>query len=353
MLWDVFISHASEDKDSAARPLADRLASHGLRVWYDETSLELGDSLLNKIDEGLSASRFGIVVLSKAFFDKNWTRRELDGLVAREMSGKKVILPIWHNIDLDTILQRSPSLAGKMAVNSSVGWDRVTQEVLRVTGSSVNSLRFRTIKERKSPNLCLSYIAADVDTEFSSIEFQFAENTKRRLSLESTVLFVRKMCEPVMAIMELLSDTSAGLARSGRVIEGNPTYTGYEKSRNFRVPVQGIKFTQKEWTAAEFDILLRCGPLREIDFGFVDTIITFRKVSKEDRRDHNYVPELRNENVDKNLKELLPKLSTHLGKIAATCLEDTAGSALLEEPIWLEEGRIGGSDGYLVRGMLL
>jgi hypothetical protein len=49
------------------------------------------------IDSGLARSRFGIVILSEAFFAKHWPQRELDGLAAREVDGVKVILPVWHN----------------------------------------------------------------------------------------------------------------------------------------------------------------------------------------------------------------------------------------------------------------
>jgi len=96
--WDPLISHASEDKTAVARPLADLLSGLGLRVWYDEFSLLLGDSLRRKIDRGLAESRFGLVILSKSFFAKEWPQRELDGLVAREIEGSKVILPIWHGV---------------------------------------------------------------------------------------------------------------------------------------------------------------------------------------------------------------------------------------------------------------
>ena len=60
--WDVLISHASEDKEAIARPLADALQSKGLRVWYDDFSLRLGDSLRQSIDLGLGRSRFGVVI---------------------------------------------------------------------------------------------------------------------------------------------------------------------------------------------------------------------------------------------------------------------------------------------------
>lgn len=101
--WDVFISHASEDKDDFVRPLAERLRHEGLRVWYDDFTLTVGDSLRRSIDRGLAKSRYGVVVISPNFLKKEWPQKELDGLVAREVGGIKVILPVWHNIGADQI----------------------------------------------------------------------------------------------------------------------------------------------------------------------------------------------------------------------------------------------------------
>lgn len=99
MLYDVFICHANEDKESFVRPLAQELLKSHLEVWYDEFSLIVGDSLREAIDKGLAKSRFGIVVLSPNFFRKKWPQRELNGLVAREMNEPmNLILPVWHNI---------------------------------------------------------------------------------------------------------------------------------------------------------------------------------------------------------------------------------------------------------------
>jgi hypothetical protein len=124
-----------------------------------------------KIDEGLSASRFGIVILSKAFFSKNWTKRELDGLVSKEVRGRKVILPIWHNIELQDIL-RSPTLAGKLSVNSNIGWKTVADQVLRAVGSTAVISKFKISKERKSPALCLSYISVHADDDSCLVNIQ-------------------------------------------------------------------------------------------------------------------------------------------------------------------------------------
>lgn len=112
---DVFISHASEDKDDFVRPLANALINEGLNVWYDEMTLRIGDSLRQKIDKGLANSRVGLVVLSPAFINKGWTNYELDGIVTRTVSGEQILLPIWHNITKQQVVDFSPSLADKVA----------------------------------------------------------------------------------------------------------------------------------------------------------------------------------------------------------------------------------------------
>ena len=119
MEYDVFISHASEDKGRVVRPLAQALVEQGLKVWYDEFELKIGDSLRRKIDRGLANSKFGIVVLSKAFIRKGWTNYELDGIISKVNTGEQVILPIWHEITKQEVLDFSPSLADKVARNTA------------------------------------------------------------------------------------------------------------------------------------------------------------------------------------------------------------------------------------------
>jgi hypothetical protein len=133
MLFDVFISHASEDKDDLVRPLAGVLQQNRVEVWYDEFSLRAGDSLRRSIDIGLSKCRYGVVVLSKNFFRKNWPQWELDGLVQRQNSeGRQLILPVWHGVTRADVLEYSPSLADKVAVESKQGLDHVVNELLKV-----------------------------------------------------------------------------------------------------------------------------------------------------------------------------------------------------------------------------
>lgn len=118
--YDFFISHAWEDKEEVAGPLATTLRDLGFTVWYDQFVLQVGDSLRRKIDLGISRSRFGVVVLSPTFLEKSgWTAKEMDGLVAKEIAGEARILPIWHRVTLDQIRSYSPTLADKIALNTS------------------------------------------------------------------------------------------------------------------------------------------------------------------------------------------------------------------------------------------
>ncbi len=119
--WDVFISHASEDKEDFVKELAGKLSYLGVKVWYDEFALKVGDSLSKKIDEGLINSSFGIIIISKSFISKNWTDYELRSLLSKEIGFKKVILPIWHNVTLEEVKKYSLFLADKFALKSSNG----------------------------------------------------------------------------------------------------------------------------------------------------------------------------------------------------------------------------------------
>jgi len=130
---DLFISHASEDKDEVARPLAKELSQRGFRVWYDEYSLQLGDSLREKIDEGLANCTYGLLIISPSFISKRWPNREVNGLVALETSdGRKRILPVWHHIGAREVSEWSPTIADLKASKTDKGLEVVAGDIARV-----------------------------------------------------------------------------------------------------------------------------------------------------------------------------------------------------------------------------
>ena len=123
MKKDLFVSHASEDKDDFVRPLSELLKQYGVDVWYDEFELRLGSSISRSIDKGISNSNFGLIVLSVSFFNKNWTEYELKSLNSYEVEKGDVLLPIWKNVEVEAVRNFSPYLADKFALtteNSSI-----------------------------------------------------------------------------------------------------------------------------------------------------------------------------------------------------------------------------------------
>jgi hypothetical protein len=149
--YDVFVSHASEDKVELVRPLADELTRLGLRVWLDEKELTIGDSIRRTIEKGLSSSRYGIVVISPYFLSKYMPQKELDALISLESEeGRKLILPIWHNVDRSQIKEACPLLLDTWAARSSDGIKSVAKEVLKATGKACPFCRGGPIFENRS-----------------------------------------------------------------------------------------------------------------------------------------------------------------------------------------------------------
>ena len=117
-MYDVFISHASEDKKDFVDPLVDALQEAGIRVWYDTLEMQWGKSLREQIDNGIKRSKFAILVLSKNFFAKRWPQRELDGILAKQDITGASPLPIWYNISFEEVYEFSPTLSGVFSLST-------------------------------------------------------------------------------------------------------------------------------------------------------------------------------------------------------------------------------------------
>lgn len=120
--YDVFVSHAWEDKESFVEEFVSALRRLGAKVWYDKTQMKWGDSMREKIDDGLKKSKFGVVVLSPNYIadGKYWTKAELDGLFQMESVNGKTLLPIWHDLTKKEVLNFSPIIANKKAMSTAM-----------------------------------------------------------------------------------------------------------------------------------------------------------------------------------------------------------------------------------------
>ncbi|WP_049936322.1 toll/interleukin-1 receptor domain-containing protein [Haloplanus natans] len=109
--YDVFISHANEDKDAVVDALAQQLEALGVDVWYDDDQIQIGDSLMDSLDEGLSGSQYGVIVLSENFIDKNWPESELKALMQRFQQDDVGIMPLRYEIPHQAIVDSYPLLS--------------------------------------------------------------------------------------------------------------------------------------------------------------------------------------------------------------------------------------------------
>lgn len=155
-LWDVFISYASDDRETVARPLSELLSGLGVRVWFDQQELQVGDSLRQRIDNGLAKSRYGVVVLSEAFFSRHWPQQELNGLSQREVQGRKVILSVWHGVMADDVRQYSPILADRVGARTEEGIPVVVLRLLQVIRPDI----FESVSRKASSVVMLPRITS-------------------------------------------------------------------------------------------------------------------------------------------------------------------------------------------------
>ncbi len=140
--YDFFISHASPDKEDFVDGLVSCAEAAGLNVWYDRSAIVWGESIRQKIDEGLRRSYFGVVVLSPHFFERPWTQYELDAIVQRDLSGSGRLLPIWHRLTQDDVAKQAPALAGRLALpTANYSTDQIVEELLKMRDRFKSSAR--------------------------------------------------------------------------------------------------------------------------------------------------------------------------------------------------------------------
>lgn len=128
--YDAFISHAVEDKLAIANDLARGLEEAGLSIWYSGRELNAGDSIDKVIQEGLNQSRYGIVILSKNYIDKNWTMKELHFLMSKEGPERKVILPVLYDVSPEDLAAKDINLADRYGLRADGGMDVLVKKLV-------------------------------------------------------------------------------------------------------------------------------------------------------------------------------------------------------------------------------
>ncbi|QPB20381.1 toll/interleukin-1 receptor domain-containing protein [Rhizobium sp. 007] len=161
---DVFISHASPDKDSFVRPFAEALRRLGVNVWYDEFSIGLGDSIAEAIEKGIAQSAFGIVVISPRFIDRKWTQHEYRALLNLNVEEDRKIVPIWLGVTRADVAAFSPSLADKLAIDTQhVDANEAAIQILRLVRPDLYSQHPRADLEEMASGETLEKLQSEIE----------------------------------------------------------------------------------------------------------------------------------------------------------------------------------------------
>ena len=151
--WDVFISHASEDKDAIVEPLVQLLEEHNISCWYDKKDIGWGDSIVNSISNGLKKSKYALVILSENFIAKNWTKTELNSMLNIEISnGQKKVLPLIIGEEKE-IIKELPLLQDKRYIKGE-DKNKIIDELNKILGKiPQNKINLSFQKDKKNPLL--------------------------------------------------------------------------------------------------------------------------------------------------------------------------------------------------------
>ena len=193
--WDIFVSHATDDKETIARPLSLLLKNYGLNVWYDEFEIKIGDSIVEKITEGLLKSRFGIIILSHSFFKRKWTKLEIHTIVNKMVNEDYKIFPIWHKITREEIQQYSPILADYLGITTEKGTDLIAKEIIERVKSNLTLpnkwTNINTIEKREKTENEQNKILRRLETiETAFQKLKTSEYFKDGIILNLNILYI-------------------------------------------------------------------------------------------------------------------------------------------------------------------
>ena len=127
--YDVFISHANGDKSDYVDDLNRTVRSLGISVFYDTDVLSWGDNWKQTILDGTANSEFAIIVISKNFFGREWTEKELNEfLKMQNESGQKVVLPLLYQITIEELKEHYPELEEIQCISA----ERYSKEMITI-----------------------------------------------------------------------------------------------------------------------------------------------------------------------------------------------------------------------------
>jgi len=207
----IFVSYVARDREFA-QVLMEALSHHGLQTI--DGRLGLGDSLSVSIRKGLQQAAYAVLVLSRAFFDKSWPRFEFEEVdkLDREFEGHTKLLPIWHEIDQQSIAYFSPELAQRLGVPSRLGMDDIVQEIVEVVKSSDSGgAPSQSYETAQSTSAYSSFVTEKAAPPSRNVTLALRDNLNNYYSEGE----LRSLCFD----LEIDYENLGGSGKSGKVLE--------------------------------------------------------------------------------------------------------------------------------------
>lgn len=133
--YDIFICHASEDKELIAIPLYNALCERNIPTFIDHVEIAWGDSLIDKINNALAKAKYVVAILSENSVEKKWPKQELNSVLSREISSGKVkLLTLVKKEDESAIANKIPLIHDKRYMVYDDNADSIADEVRKMLG---------------------------------------------------------------------------------------------------------------------------------------------------------------------------------------------------------------------------
>lgn len=149
----VFLSYSNKDREMA-RKIANELKGEGIDVWFDEWSIHVGDSIVQKIEQGLKESKFLVILLTRSSIESGWVEKEWHNKIEEEAKKRKVVvLPVKGDDSTTPEL-----LKDKKYCDLTKGFEEALREL-------VTSIRYHIAQRRSeevSPEKSKQYIKCKI-----------------------------------------------------------------------------------------------------------------------------------------------------------------------------------------------
>ncbi len=180
---EVFLCHASEEKNDVIRPIATALKKDGITYWLDEAEIKWGDSVIQKVNEGLQISRYVIVVLSESFLSKNYPQKELNSALHIEAStGEVQVLPLL--VGTEAIKKRIREAFPILGDKKYESWNSDAQQIVESLRSRLSDKTIPAKPDEKDHDTSFEIPMPKIKRKFTQLDKdRFAKKTFETIKL--------------------------------------------------------------------------------------------------------------------------------------------------------------------------